>query len=311
MTDVPLVREGRRDVSQFANSPAIRKILRALGTGETLSGKEIQSRTSSAVNKDQREKLVDAGLMLVDSVGRTYHYRLTADGMSFVESELGGAAEAPRRDPGRLPANERVALFALLSPSLQLATAEIKRTLGVTVSPATRSGLRDRGLVVVFERPIRLELTEKGWQVAEEELSRPAEAGDPPLLRLLHHQGAQLLGGLRAHGLGLVDMYTQDHTVAEATTEPSAPAEPKSVGARVIDAYPDLVGEPGGWVGLARLRQHLADVDRTELDTVLTSLFRDDRIKLLTEVNQRSLTEADRVASLTIGGDEKHLYAVG
>jgi hypothetical protein len=297
-------------VSDFANSPAIQRILRTLGTGESLSGKDIRARTGSEVKPGQRDKLRDAGLLLFDASGRSYTYTLTSDGMAFVRDELGGPVEAVAKDRDRLSGKERIALFALLSPSLQLSTAEIKRLLGVTISPAVRSSLKSKSLVVVFERPIRLELTEKGWQVAEAELSRPGEPDDPPLLKLLHHHTGQWLGALRDRGLGLVDLYTQSYPPA-IQSPPPPPQIPKTVGARVIDAYQDLVYEPGGWVSLTRLRDYLSDVDSAELDEVLTALFRDDRIKLIAEVNQKTLTDRDRAAALHVVGDDKHLYAVG
>lgn len=299
-------------VSQFRNSPAIQKILRVLGTGESLSGKEIRARTGSEVSREQRAKLTDADFLIVDSAGRTYIYSLTAGGMAFVRDELGGPDASSDRDPDRLSDKERIGLFALLSPSLQVSNSELKRTLGITISPAVRSSLRDQGLVVVFDHPIRLELTEKGWQMAEGELSRPGEAGDPPLLKLLHRQHSQILSALRARGLGLVDMYAEEYPEEPAhITALSEPVAPKTVGARVIDAYNDLVYEPGGWVGLARLRDHLADVNKAELDEVLTGLFRDDRIKLIAEVNQKTLTDRDLAAALHVVGDEKHLFSVG
>ena len=124
---------------------------------------------------------------------------------------------------------------------------------------------------------------------------------------MLHHHYSQILGALRARDLGLVDMYTEHHV---AGAEPES-AVPRTVGARVIDAYAELVYDPGGWVSLTRLREHLADVEREELDKVLGSLFRDGRIDLISEVNRKTLSDRDRSAALHIVGDDKHLYSVG
>lgn len=294
-------------MSQFRNSPAIQKILRALGNGESLSGPQIRARTGSELNKNQRVKLTEAGFLGVDSSGRGYIYRLTADGLSFVRDELGGPIEVPTEDSARLSDKERIALFALLSPSLEVAGADIERLLGVKISPPVRTSLSDRGLVVVFERPIRFELTEKGWQVAEEELAKPGEPDDPPLLKMFHHQYSRALSALRSRGLGLVELYTEELVDESAVNDD----EPKTVGARVIDSYEDLTSEPGGWVSLVALRDHLADVERDELDEVLSALFREGRIRLISEVNQRMLTDTDREAALAFGGDHKHLYQVG
>jgi len=304
-------------VSQFRNSPAIQKILRALGNGESLSGPQIRARTGTEVKQDQRTKLSEAGFLGVDSAGRGYIYTLTADGLSFVREELGGPLEAPAQDSTRLSDKERIALFALLSPSLEIANVDVKRLFGITISKSVRSSLSDRGLIVVFERPIRFELTEKGWQVAEEELSKEGEPNDPPLLKLLHHQYSRALTALRSRGLGLVELYAEEITDSseesdtEGTTTVTTATEPKTVGARIIESYDELAYEPEGWVSLVRLRGHLADVERAELDEVLLALLRDGRIRLIAEVNQRLLTDTDRAAALAFGGDHKHLYQVG
>jgi len=272
-----------------------------------LSVSQIRARSGRTVNSGQRDKLIAAGYLIVDLDARPQVYALTADGLSFVRDELGGPLEVQAEDSARLSGKERIALFALLSPSLQVTNAEVTSLLGIKISEDVRTSLSDRGLVVVFERPIRFELTEKGWQVAEEELAKPGEPNDPPLLKLLYHQYSRALAALRSQGLGLVELYAEDLVEEPAATD----GEPKTVGARVIESYEDLVAEPGGWVSLVQLRDHLADVARDELDEVLLALFRDGRIRLISEVNQRMLTDTDREAALAFGGDHKHLYQVG
>ncbi|ADD43620.1 hypothetical protein [Stackebrandtia nassauensis] len=300
-------------MSKFRNSPALIDILRALSGGETLSANEIRARSGRSFSSAQQKKLTEPGYLVVGKAGRASTFTLTADGMDMASDELDGAEQPSRHAPDqRLGAEERKALFALLSPSLQVSYAEVKRTLGIAIGEGLRHTLADKGLVVVVEGPLRFELTEKGWAVAEAELSRPAEADDPPLLKLLHHHFCLLLAGLRTRGLGLTDMYAESY-VDMSTKQAAAPRKvaAETVGARIIDAYDELVYEPGGWVSLTRLREHMSDVEREELDEVLSALFRDGRIKLIAEVNQKTLTHRDREAALHIVGDEKHLYAVG
>jgi DNA-binding MarR family transcriptional regulator len=288
---------------------AARDILQALGTGETLSRKEIHARSDREPDHRIDARLSAHGHVLIEKVGRAYTYTLTPDGMKYVREELDVPVEAAAEIPDRLSNDERMALFALLSPSLRVAIADVRHRLGVVISDKIRDSLERRGLAVVVRgRLIRLELTEEGWRVAEDELSRPGKADDHPLLRLLHHHWSQVLGTLRARGLGLVDMFAEAHGRA---VETAPKTKPKTVGARVIDAYDELVLTPGGWVGLARLRDHMSDVDKPELDGVLSALFRDGRIKLIAEVNQKTLTDHDRAAALRVLGDDKHLYAAG
>lgn len=79
---------------------------------------------------------------------------------------------------------------------------------------------------------------------------------------------------------------------------------------RVIDAYYTLVNDVSAWVGLRRLREHLADIDQATVNAALTDLFKKDIISLISEANRKSLTDADRAATLLLAGDEKHLYRV-
>lgn len=300
-------------MSKFRNSPALIDILRALSGGETLSANQIRVRSGRTFSSAQQKKLLEPGYLVIGKAGRAKTFTLTTDGMDLAGDELDGARPPSEGEPDRrLSGEERKALFALLSPSLQVSYAEVKTTLGITIAEDIRQSLADKGLVVIVENPLRFELTEKGWSVAEAELSRPAEADDPPLLKLLHHHFRLILAGLRTRGLGLADMYAESY-VDMSTKQAAAPRKvaAETVGARIIDAYDELVYEPGGWVSLTRLRDHMSDVDHEELDEVLSALFRDGRIKLIAEVNQKTLTHEDRAAALHIVGDEKHLYAVG
>ena len=280
-----------------------------------MSASQIRARSGRTISSVQRDKLTDAGYLAADLDVRPILYALTALGLSFVQNELGGPLEPTSESPARLSEKERIALFALLSPALQVTNAEVATNLGIKISKEVRTTLSDRGLVVISKGgSIKYELTEKAWQVAEEELGKPGSPDDPPLLRLLHHHYARSLAALRPHGLGLVDLFVEAPEPAPPAEDSTIgnPQEPdaKTIGARVIDAYAELVYEPEGWVGLRRLRDHLADVNRDELDEVLRALLRDRRIRLIAEVNQRVLSDADHAAALIFAGDHKHLYQV-
>lgn len=79
---------------------------------------------------------------------------------------------------------------------------------------------------------------------------------------------------------------------------------------RIRAAYAALVAEPGGWVGLRRLREALADIPRDTLDDALRALARTDGVDLVPEDNQKTLTAADRAASIRHGGQDKHLFSI-
>lgn len=104
----------------------------------------------------------------------------------------------------------------------------------------------------------------------------------------------------------------------------------------IIEAYHALKNEDDGWVSLLRLRVYLhgghldmvekirtgkdlADREKhamkyltfrkkSEIDLALEKLFLGDKIHLISEANQKTLTDYDRDAALHIVGDEKHLF---
>jgi hypothetical protein len=74
--------------------------------------------------------------------------------------------------------------------------------------------------------------------------------------------------------------------------------------------YSRLVAQPGGWLGLAKLRAELVDVPRTELDATLVRMYQVPGVSLIPEENQKTLTATDREAAVQIGLQDKHLIAI-
>lgn len=77
---------------------------------------------------------------------------------------------------------------------------------------------------------------------------------------------------------------------------------------QVRDAYRDLAPRAGSWVNLTRIRQKLAaGLPRDRVDEALRLLERRPDVNIVPESNQKTLTPADRRASVRIGGQDKHL----
>lgn len=76
----------------------------------------------------------------------------------------------------------------------------------------------------------------------------------------------------------------------------------------VIKAYKTLVFKDGGYVGLRRLRNYMGNYTRTEQDAALRALATDGRIRLIAEINQKTLTNVDRSAAFSFKGDVKNLF---
>jgi hypothetical protein len=142
------------------------------------------------------------------------------------------------------------------------------------------------------------ELTDKGWHLCRDVLS----AGPPP----------RATGAAKAlyTVLGALDRYLRHADLSLAEMFGSASEETPAIGDRVRHAYAGLAPRPGGWVSLARLRTHLADTPRADLDAALQTLYRTPGVSLIPEENQKVLTAADRDAAIVIGDQSKHLIAI-
>lgn len=111
------------------------------------------------------------------------------------------------------------------------------------------------------------------------------------------------------------------HVAAMQGGAPAAPsAEPLSaepatraaqVDNRVRAAYAHLAAKPGDWVGLADLRNELGeDVNRHEVDASLKRFLLADGSNVVPESNQKTLTQADRDAAVSIGDQAKHAIMI-
>lgn len=79
---------------------------------------------------------------------------------------------------------------------------------------------------------------------------------------------------------------------------------------RIRTAYTTLATEPHAWVALARLRNALPDVPKSDLDATLKALSQESNLDLVPEENQKVLTAADHAASIRQGGQDKHLLSI-
>jgi len=86
---------------------------------------------------------------------------------------------------------------------------------------------------------------------------------------------------------------------------------PAGLGDRIRVAYADLAAEPGAWVRLKRLRAKLGDVPTADLDRALRQLLHDSDVDLEPEPNQKTLDDDDRRAAVRVGGEDRHILAIG
>jgi hypothetical protein len=80
---------------------------------------------------------------------------------------------------------------------------------------------------------------------------------------------------------------------------------------RIRAAYADLATEPGAWVSLSRLRPLFDDVSKAELDKALECLLDAPDVDLEPEPNQKTMKVEERRAAVRIGGEDRHVLAIG
>ncbi|PYC75099.1 hypothetical protein C7C45_04280 [Micromonospora arborensis] len=230
-------------------------------------------------------------------------------------------------DVPHLTPNQINALVVLMVEARRLTNVELKELAGFTLTGKDNTKLVDLGLVETdrTHRPFAHELTDEGWRVARQlHTSTPPKQGGSTtrslfvVLSNLHRS----LDRLRvSHG----DFFKQTGATALAASKPpheapapaaavpaaAAPVSAAEVEALVRSAYRDLATAPGAWVGLADVRDRLADTDRAALDAALRAMVGRDDVRIIPVANTKSLTERDRAAAVRIGNEDNHALAIG
>lgn len=198
--------------------------------------------------------------------------------------------------PDELTGTEQAVLLVLMAECRPVPNPELKN-LGPALDQSSRNRLRRRGLIeVTTGRPMVLELTDAGWAICRSLFGAEVPARSSGQGRALY----TLMNALDRHfertGLSLADAF--------------GPAGTDDVESRLRRSYQRLSRRPGGWVGLAALRNDLTDVARDELDAALLRLERQPGVSLIPEENRKALTADDRAAAVRIGNEDNHLIAI-
>jgi hypothetical protein len=200
---------------------------------------------------------------------------------------------------------EKSALLALMMIGRQASNPEIHDFCGFVIEKPVRETLVDLKLIETEKSKAHRgafvhELTEKGWQRCRDQLADETPPGAQKKDRLVYALARYLSVVIGQTKITFADL-TEPLTVDDPTA---------TVDDRVLSAYRNLAVEPGDWVGLAELREALPDVPRTDLDDALHRIAELPRVYFTPEVNQKTLTDADRDAAVHLGGEDKHLLSV-
>ncbi|KWV32590.1 hypothetical protein AWV63_11490 [Micromonospora rifamycinica] len=204
---------------------------------------------------------------------------------------------------------ERFVLITLMIKGSAVPNTYLRNVAGISLSRPYRDDLRDRGFIAVTEKPLVLELTEKGWGQAIEELggSVPPRAG--------------AAGGALYIALGFLrslldhlevapsELFTLRFAASDATLAP-AQAEPSTttrldVASAIREAY-GTVAQSGELLPLTQLRTAL----KSQIDATLVRMNREPGVQIIPNSQQGDLTAEDRAAAVRIGNQDRHLISI-
>jgi hypothetical protein len=202
---------------------------------------------------------------------------------------------------------QRCVLVTLMIKATALPNTLLRNEARIELKADKRRDLEKRGLITVTQRPLVLELTDKGWGRAKRELG----ADVPP--------GAGAKGGTLYVVLGFLHDYLEHTGMAPAElfslrgeAAPAATADATlDLEARIRKAYGALAPRAGAYIMLAKLRAALGGVSKTKVDAALVQMDRAPDVHLIPESNQKVLTPEERAAAVSIGNQDKHLIAIG
>ena len=202
-----------------------------------------------------------------------------------------------------LTPNEVYAMVVLMAEAREVGNGEMKELAGFALTGQNKNKLNDLGLVESrkVNRAFAHQLTDKGWRHMREQLllTEPNKQGRSAL-RSMYTLLANLNRSLDRLQVPHGEFFKQ-----------TAPVVDTSVESRVRAAYGELAPAPGEWVGLADLRDRLADLDRPAVDAALRAMARQDGVRVIPVANTKSLTDRDRAAALRIGTEDNHTLAIG
>jgi hypothetical protein len=72
----------------------------------------------------------------------------------------------------------------------------------------------------------------------------------------------------------------------------------------------ELPGGLGSWVSIEAVRAKLGGLPRADVDRALDRMIASPDVRLQAELNQKTLTDAQRAAAVDIGGEDRHIIRI-
>lgn len=198
---------------------------------------------------------------------------------------------------------EASTLVILLCEAREVPNSYLTNEARVKLAKESREHLAQLGLVEVRKEKNRyfLNVTDRGWAKALEiiDTELPARAGAA---------GAGLFFLVRTLRRYLT---TSGVPAAEFFLPGPPPPGTGDIAQLIRKAYDSVAGTHGEPVQLLRLRQALGDgLNRRDVDAALIKLGRESDVFITPESNQKTLTDSERRAAVSIGNQDKHLIAI-
>jgi hypothetical protein len=219
-------------------------------------------------------------------------------------------------DDDDLTPSESAILFVLMAEAREISNTELQERYGIDVRKSYRDKL-NKLEYVASRKPGRTylhQLDDKGWRRVERDLNfaNPrARALGGALTALQVSLRDRVLARSGCHSFTELFALSDLRAPASDPAFASAPDQQEVLRIRLRNAYAALASEPGGWVSITRIRPFFAELPTAEVDDALRRLNREPDVNIVPESNQKMLTAADVEAALHVGGQDKHLLAIG
>jgi hypothetical protein len=209
-----------------------------------------------------------------------------------------------------LTPSENAILIVLMAEAREVLNTELKNRYGLDVRKPSRDKLARKKYVASRKSgpTFALQLDDEGWVHVQDELAFRSNGATAHAAAL-----TTLLTGLRDRVLERSGCknFAELFALTDVRGPVSAVDQEQLLRTRIVNAYGALADEPGGWVSLTRLRPFFGDVPAAAVDEALRRLSREPGVNIVPASNQKMLTDADHAAALHLGGQDKHVLAIG
>jgi hypothetical protein len=203
-------------------------------------------------------------------------------------------------DTMRLTPNDILVLVVLMAEARELDNNELKELAGFALTGEDNTRLEKRYNLVETDRthrPFSHQLTDKGWAFVRELHTNAPPSQGKSATRSLFTLMANLNRALERQHVSHGEFFKQS-------------ADGGDTESRIRAAYRSLPKAPGGWVGLADLRDALPDLDRKIVDEALLGMVDRDGVRIIPAANTKALKPRDRAAALRIGNEDSHAISM-